>query len=252
MMTASDQDKEFWSQYLKKVSNLECDQLYFKWIEYGQCIEFVTPGYSLLVLSRLSHDSRIPPMIVDNPWLHTDQERQVYQNANATFWQLIFMRMQSVEDVRSFSQVSRVHHQVARRNIAYEIWIEKLFKRECYYSNPFKDQPLWIQFLKLSGVPTKSWNEWINTNVECFFFALVSLGGWGMFRANKSTKFDVETWTVVYSFQSNVRKDENSPNQALLTDGNTFDTRILADLDYYFRWNMDCAMCLTENPPPSP
>lgn len=237
MMTATDEEKHFWAQYCTKFRS-EADY-YWEWIKFGECIRLRSSERESFEICRFSNNQKVPIEILNNPWPRTEQEKHVYSNADITFWHLIFLRLETVEDVLVFSQVSRVHYRVARRDMAYQPWINKLFNQSHYYSNPFKDQPVWSQFLKLSGLPAKMWNIWIRNDVECFFFAITSNGGHGITPTNALTKFDPDNWMVFFSDtkESVIRKSKLHPNHALYNSN-----PVSIQVSWVFRANMEKVM----------
>lgn len=239
MMVATDEEKELWKNVWGKYYVHQ--ERHWEWIKFGECIRLYSLSHECFVVSRFTHEKKIPTMILDNPWLLTEQDKQVYRNANSTFWHLIFIRLQSIEDVQSFSQVSRLHHHVARRDMAYKPWIDGLLKSHYFYSNPFQADPLWLQFLKLSGLPKESWKSWVQTNIDCFFFANVSKGDYRMSPIPENAIFDTEKWSITSGGRQLIR-DTNVPAYTIQTSSYTYPQNFLTYTYTMLRDNMQRIM----------
>lgn len=202
MMVATEDEKQMWIEVWSK--NFAPRERFWNWVKEGECIRLcyksVDKVHEHFCVSRFSSvKSEVPRMILQNPWLTTKKDKQIYRNADSTFWYLIFTRLGTPKDVQSFSQVSRTHYCVSRKNGPYVSWVNGILENARFYCNPFEGQPLWSQFLKLSGVCPVLWKTWATTDAKCFFYLVYAMSRYNFELYCKDFIFDEETWTVFKS-----------------------------------------------------
>lgn len=213
MMQANEEQKDFWATYFTKQNVHKTGWLWY-WIEPDQLIALHNAEARFChIASRITFDydptryQNLSRKIVCEPWLLTEHS-DLYQKANATFWVLIAKQLHEVDDVKSLSLVSKLLHQVMRKNVVYETWIDNMFRKNRYYHhycNPCPiDMPLWKQFLLLSGQgPVLFYEQNIKSDAKWFFFMIVSKGGHGYIPVPKGCVFDEEDFKI---YDASVKK----------------------------------------------
>lgn len=196
MMVASEEEKDMVLEYFTK--HYGAQKRAWNWVVYGEVLEVsyidseTNTTQTSKCFDRLCTKDDVPQEIIHSPWLKTEREKETYAHADSTFWYLIFTRLTSVDAVVSFSQVSRVHRHVARKQGAYTPWIRAFMASRVFYNNPFQDKPEWVQFLYLAGVPRELWKQLVQNDTACWFMAVACCGGYGVMPITEEDRYDVE------------------------------------------------------------
>lgn len=196
MMFASEEEQQFVCDFLCQHSIKQgCKHIHLEWLWFGQVLQISGSFGPLRCISRLDQYEQTLARIRNTPWLRTTKEKELYQNADETFWHLIFVHLRNVDSVVAFSQVSKLHWQVARTPGIYGPWIQRFMQYRSFPSNPFAGKPDWVQFLCLSGIPEELWNAWVMHDSQCFFMAVLSMTMLGLY-VPPNAVFDSENMSI--------------------------------------------------------